>query len=57
MKEFFETLFSPKKALTSKSWRWQYYGAITDAKWFLAILNILVHYCPLKSINNSLKHA
>ena len=42
MKEFFETLFSPKKALTSKSWRWQYYGAITDAKWYLAILNILV---------------
>lgn len=42
MKEFFKTLFSPKKALTSKSWRWQYYGAITDAKWYLAILNILV---------------
>lgn len=42
MKEFFETLFSPKKALTSKSWRWQYYGAITDAKWYLTILNILV---------------
>lgn len=42
MKEFFKTLFKAKKALTSKKWLWQYYGAIIDERWWLALLNIII---------------
>lgn len=41
MKEFFSKFKSPQKALTSKKWPWQYYGAIFERVWS-GLLNLVV---------------
>lgn len=40
MKESFKISYNAKRALTSKKWAWQYWGAIIDGKWWW--VNILI---------------
>lgn len=47
--KFDKTLFKPKKALTSKNWWWQYYGAIADGKWYINLV-VITMYCIIAGL-------